>query len=190
AVLEEPAAARGRLMGAFNGIARAGSMVSVALGGFLVDQLGYAPTMLCFGLATLAGVPFAFVVPPRAYVNPAGTGRSAEPTGGRLRLLVGDTAPLRALYVAGFLTYFIGSGLVTSTLSLLVRERLEGAGGAATLAGLLLAGRFLSDLVLGLPLGHLSDRLGRRRTAPVLCAIAGLLLGVLAGADALALLAG
>jgi MFS family permease len=185
---------RGLLMGFFLGISRLGSLAAVALGGVLTDVIGYRSTFLLFAiLSALAAVisgpsgerrsrhakdaPLvAGSPPPQAPHSPPGpssawrSGRSI----GRRRLW--------AVNVCGFSNGFVTSGLVTSTLGLLLKTHYGSAValgslsvGIASVTGLLLSLRWAIDFGLGPYLGHLSDRLGRHRVI-----LAAFLIGTLA----------
>jgi MFS family permease len=72
--------------------------------------------------------------------------------------------------MCGFSNGFVTSGLVTSTLGLLLKTHYGSAlpvgdlsVGIASITGLLLSSRWAVDFALGPYLGHLSDRLGRHR---------------------------
>jgi MFS family permease len=173
---------RGLLMGFFLGISRLGSLVTVALGGVLTDAIGYRATLLVFTVlsalaATISGPAGerrtrhvkakphaasspAFDIPPNA---PEPLSHSAS--GHRIQ-----QRRLLAVNVCGFSNGFVTSGLVTSTLGLLLKTHYGSAitigslsVGIASLTGLLLSSRWAIDFGLGPYLGHLSDRLGRHR---------------------------
>jgi MFS family permease len=173
---------RGLLMGFFLGISRLGSLVAVALGGVLTDAIGYRATLLVFAVLsalaeTISGPDGerrtrhakakphaasspAFDIPPNA-PEPL----SHSPSGHRIQ-----RRRLLAVNVCGFSNGFVTSGLVTSTLGLLLKTHYGSAitigslsVGIASLTGLLLSSRWAIDFGLGPYLGHLSDRLGRHR---------------------------
>ena len=79
-----------------------------------------------------------------------------------------------------FATAFAGNGLVIATVAPYLAEFADDDGNVlggtlavVTLAGLLVGFRWLSDLGLGVPLGHLSDRVGRRLS--IACGMAAML---------------
>jgi MFS family permease len=194
---------RGLLMGFFLGISRLGSLVAVALGGVSTDIIGYRSTFLLFAIfSALAAVisgpsgerrsrhakdapHVAGSPPPQAPHSPPGpssawrSGRSI----GRRRLW--------AVNVCGFSNGFVTSGLVTSTLGLLLKTHYGSAValgglsvGIASITGLLLSLRWAIDFGLGPYLGHLSDRLGRHRVILAAFLIGTLALGVFASVAA------
>lgn len=170
---------RGRLMGWLQALSRAGSLLSVATGGWLVDTIGYGATCLWFGALTLLAVPLAA---PRATTPatgasgaagggaPAGAAAALTPAIGSPATRVGTREGL-AVYAGIFATGFVVSGVITGLLGQVVRSMVDapGAGGvafgAATLTGWLIALRWALDLALAPRLGGLADRLGRPRVA-------------------------
>ncbi len=196
---------RGRLMGVFSGGIRIGSLVGVLLGGILFDMLGRGPSFLIIAAIGLLSIPaFLKLVPssrPGDAVE-AETGGSAhlkveasadKSVGQRLWNLVVpsvpgmDTGQRYKLLAASFTTfafYLVMGGVLISTLGFYLRERLGDevaiAGlviGIATLNGLLLAVRLISD-VAGPLWGYLGDRFGHERI-PILAipmSVAALLL--------------
>ncbi len=158
---------RGSLMGLLWGIIRLGSAFGVLLGGFLRDVAGYQAGI--WGLLILTGiaVPVAMSIPwPR---EAAGIPPSRSP------LIQGwqealKSPPARRLLAAG-LTHSAFEGIVISTASLFLAHRLGNgdlslpfAINIGTLAGLLLALRWTSDIIFAPVIGRLFDRLGERRT--------------------------
>ncbi len=174
AVLEfSTAATRGRLMGFFSGISRLGSLAGTLLGGLLADLLGPRPTLGLFALATAGGGLLAWAGLRGAgggWKAPAATHHPAPQTG-----------PLWArsypVYLAGFVSGFLGPGLVTSTLGLVVRESAGNIAGIATITGALLATRWAIDLGFSPTAGYLSDRFGRLRVALAALGAFGVALG-------------
>jgi MFS family permease len=172
---------RGLLMGFFLGISRLGSLVAVAVGGLLTDALGYRPTLLLF--AGLSATAAAISAPtggrttsqPKGHVekpsidHPHTTLSPLPPAASRAAEVANRRRGLWVVNFCGFSNGFVTSGLVTSTLGLLLKI-LYGSAitvgslsiGIASLTGLLLSSRWLIDFGLGPYLGHLSDRLGRR----------------------------
>ena len=151
----------GRMMGYYNGISRTGSMAGNFVGALGHDLIGFAGTLLIFGGISLVAVPLGFLarwrLPHKDRTLPAVS-------------LPGWRNP--GLLVCGFAVGCVGAGLLMSTLGLLLQQSLGDAiqlwgmtVGVATLTGLLLTGRWVTD-ALGAPLlGTLSDRIGRRKSA-------------------------
>ena len=86
-------------------------------------------------------------------------------TGRGLRL------PLLSISLMRFATTFGANGLAIATIAPYLAEFaddnervLGGSLAVVTLAGFLVGFRWFSDLGLGVPLGHLSDRMGRRKS--------------------------
>ncbi len=180
--------ARGRLMGLLWGLIRLGSAFSVVVGGYLRDRFGYP-----VGIAAIAGAS-ALAIPVALAIRWPGDVRWValrEPTAGDRRSSwegwrsAWATGRQRRLLLAGFMDR-VFDGVVISTTSLFLAGRLgtndllAGLGvRVATVAGLLLALRWTSDLLFGPAIGALSDRLGRLRTLVILvCAVLIGLVGV------------
>ena len=77
--------------------------------------------------------------------------------------------PILSISLMRFATAFAANGLAIATVAPYLAEIagedemvLGGALTVVTLSGILVGFRWFSDLGLGVPLGHLSDRLGRR----------------------------
>jgi len=195
---DSPTGRRGRFIGIFTGVFRLGSVVGVAAGGYLSDQIGFGNTALLFGAATAVGAVLA-TLPPALSGRWGAPGRAETEAravadshlaipGLGLRhhwLPIGGAEWVVSLSAA--VSHMIMSGLVTATLSLLIKERLGssiGIGswmvGAATLTGVLLGSRFLLDLLVGPLAGHWADRNHRGAIltlATVLMAVSVMVLG-------------
>ena len=188
-------AQRGRLMGLLWGIIRLGSAVSVVAGGYLRDRFGYQTGALAIMGATVLAVPLALSLrwPPTADERPTTNDRRRSAVNGHssfvirrpltgLREMWRSALGRRAL-IAGFI-YAVVEGVLISTVSLFLAsrlgtgERLAGLGArVGTVAGLLLAVRWTSDIVFGPSIGALADRLGHPPAAALLAAT--LLAGVI-----------
>ena len=185
---------RGLLMGFFLGISRLGSLVAVALGGVLTDVIGYRPTLLLF--AALSALAAAISGPSserrashakdEPHTSMIQTPSGPQDRSGSFTTSILDNTDRRrrllAVNIGGFSNGFVTSGLVTSTLGLLLKTHYGNritvgslAVGIASLTGLLLSARWAIDFGLGPYLGHLSDRLGRHRVI-----LAAFLIGTLA----------
>jgi MFS family permease len=187
------AARRGRLMGLLWGVIRLGSAASVVIGGYLRDRYGYQTGALAIMGVTVLAIPLALAMrwPEEAHRTPQTfevsetskvlrDEKKAWLTG--LRELWRSTQGRRAL-LAGFI-YAILEGVLISTASLFLASRLgtgellAGLGArVGTVAGLLLAVRWTSDILFGPTIGALADRLGHAPAATLLAAT--LLAGVI-----------
>ncbi|MCX6028701.1 MAG: MFS transporter [Chloroflexi bacterium] len=174
-------AQRGRLMGLLWGIIRLGSAVSVVAGGYLRDRFGYQTGVLAIMGATVLAIPLALSLrwPSNADGRPLTD--DGRPLAG-LQEMWRSTLGRRAL-IAGFV-YALVEGVLISTASLFLASRLgtgellAGLGArVGTVAGLLLAVRWTSDIVFGPSIGALADRLGHPPAAVLLAAT--LLAGVI-----------
>ncbi len=171
---------RGRLTGLYNTWLLAGFAIGPLVGGFLVDAVGFRLGLLSCAAFTAVGLAVAAVALPETapLVN-----RKVQPASPPIRQLrrrlhnfwgqqVGSVRAYRSLLMTSVLfliTMFAGDGVILSTLSLLLQERLGQnvavgglALGMASAGGLLLSLRAVLAGVVGPLAGHLSDmRFGR-----------------------------
>ena len=180
--------AAGRLMGLLWGIIRLGSAISVLLGGWIFDQYGYRPAVLVIAGITALAIPLAWSVnwPEAAAHRPTPTTKPFAPSANQKthpldgwRMALADPAQRWMLLIG--LQKLLFDSILVSTAALFLKQQLgtdtplAAFGiGIGTAAGLVLALRWLSDLVVGPLLGALSDRVGQLHLAALL------VLGVLA----------
>ena len=170
---------RGRLIGFFTAGSRGGSLIAVTAGAALFEQTSRGVAFSVLAGIGILGVFMAMRVPNLKPSRPRDTS-----TVNRGRVNVWDLAvsklpdqaghvrlSLLSISLMSFAVAFAANGLVIATLSTYVAELVESESrvfgisiAVVTLAGLLIGVRWLADLGLALPLGHLSDRLGRRRS--------------------------
>lgn len=170
----------GRLMGLMWGIFRLGSAVSVVIGGYLWDHYGFRTAVAVIAGFTALAIPLAFVL--RWPAAPVETKHSsAGSTWHGWRLIIRHSLQ-RWMLLAGLLKLVFNSILV-STAALFLASRLGTENalaalglGIGTVAGIVLALRWISDLALGPALGSVSDRLGQARMAVLLSA--GIFVGI------------
>lgn len=174
------AGSTGRLMGFYSGICSMGSIAG-SLGGALGhDLFGYTTILVVFAVISGLAVPLGplsrrnlrHVESPQ--VEPTGKERKNR-SGVGWRLLL-----------AGFLASCVGSGLVASTLGLVLKESIGDSLsvrgvtiGVATLTGAVMACRWIANLA-GPLMGGLSDRIGRRNGVAVFSSLGALALAVTA----------
>ena len=189
---------RGRLMGFFNSGQRLGSFIAVTAGALLFQLTSREVTFAALAGVGLLGMIIATRVPDlrperivssggglRDSLNPWDLAVSRLPEYGRkLRL------PLLSISLMRFATAFASNGLVIATVAPYLAEFadendkvLGGSLAVVTLAGLLVGFRWFSDLGLGVPLGHLSDRVGRRMSIAYGMAVMFASLAVIAAFD-------
>ena len=84
-------------------------------------------------------------------------------------MAAGSGFPLLSISLMSFATAFAANGLAIATVAPYIAEFADENGelfggplAVVTLAGLMVGFRWACDLGLGVPLGHLSDRIGRR----------------------------
>ena len=179
-----PEGRMGRMMGYYNGISRLGSLAGNFVGALLHDLVGYRRTMTLFGIISLAAAPIGALsrskLPREAATYPE-------------RDLISRRDP--TLWLFGFVVGCVGSGLLTSTLGWVLKEKV-GSGvliigvlvGVATLNGALLAFRWAADGLAAPFLGALSDRIGRKMSAVIFFGVGALALtqaGLLSGTSIL-----
>jgi MFS family permease len=184
---DTPPGRRGKAMGLFTGIFRLGSFGAVIVGGVLADRLGFAGAALFFAGVTGVGALIASL--PSAVAGrwgaPARTAESAPQHGVAANWLPITPVEWR-LCLGAFGLQLAVSGVVTGTVGLLVKERLGmhidlgwWVVGPATISGMILGSRFITDLLVGPVIGQMSDRRGRARVLGGLATVSiGAMLGL------------
>lgn len=154
-----PPTAIGRMMGYYNGTSRLGSVGGNLLGAVGHDVIGFSLTLVVFGVMSLIGVPLGWL------------SRRGLPHRDIARTGAGPRWSLDLL-VCGFVIGCVGPGMMMSTLGMVLRERVGASVtvfdvviGVATLNGLLLAVRWVTDALTAPALGAVSDFIGRRWSA-------------------------
>ncbi len=170
---------RGRLMGTWWGIVRLGGATSVLVGGYLYDRLGYQVAYgVVIGVTALA-FPVALAIPWSRYrtaIQPAAAELAQrQPV---YSLKAAFSSPQQRWLLGAGLLHGTLEGVLASTLSLFLAGRLQGdeplqafGVGVATVAGVLLAVRYLANLLFGPALGALSDRLGQAHLSVILAGV-------------------
>lgn len=169
---------RGKLTGLLWGLIRLGSAIGVVSGGFLRDRLGYPWAVGGIAVATLFALPLALSIPWRDATRARVPARQSSLGAWRDALA---NRRERGLLLLGLVDSAVEAILV-STVALYVANRIGALDlfgmQAGTLAGLLLAVRWTSDLLFGPFIGAFSDRFGRAR---LLALLAGLLCATMFG---------
>jgi MFS family permease len=174
--------AKGKLMGLLWGMIRLGSAFSVLLGGYLRDQWGYRAGVWGVMSISALAIPVAFSIRWPAEAQRSSSSQQSFWEGWREAL---KTERGRRLLLAGSIhTLFEGVMIATASLFLARRlgnlDILSGLGiRIGTIAGLLLALRWTSDILFAPAIGWMSDRLGQVKSLAVLVCV---LLVSLAGA--------
>ncbi|GEM_PF-228984 len=192
ALQPETADMRGRLLGFFNSGQRLGSMAAVTVGAILVARtdktLGFAVVAAAGVVGVLISLRAAnfHVQPEQQASSPRGRPHATSVSDRVWESLVArlpDTAMglrSRLLSIAALRAglAFAANGLVIATISPYLLELAQSdstpfglAVAVLTLAGILVGIRWFADLALAVPFGHISDRVGRRRTVAVSMAI-------------------
>ena len=152
----------GQRMGFYNGVSRLGSLGGNFLGGLAHDVVGFTVTLLLFAIISLLGTPLGWIAR-RAVLREDHQNKKVENSGWVPKLMI-----------CGFVIGCVGPGMIMSTLGVVLVDTIGTSLtllgmviGVATLNGLLLSSRWIAD-ALGAPfLGHISDRLGRKRSATI-----------------------
>ena len=160
----------GRMIGLYNGSVWVGSLVGNLAAGLVFDAIGYRSVFLL-----MAGLSLAGVIPAVLGMNGR---RPVIPREGWFTSIEGKSEDL-LINLRGFLIGTVGSGIVMSTLGHVLNERLPGGLpmgslviGIATINGLLLALRYMLQVVGSPFLGVLIDRIGIFRSQLLLFAAA------------------
>jgi len=166
---ESPPKERSSHMGLFTGIYRLGSLSGMVVGGYLADRTSFRVAALWLAAITAMGAIISSLPPALAgkWGAPAKEKIHSSPP----RATIGWIPKGReewAVCISAATLYFVTSGIVTSTVGLLVVMRLgkqvairNWALGASTLSGLLLSTRWIIDFLLGPLLGWYADHFGR-----------------------------
>ena len=173
---------RGRLLGFYIAGQRGGSLVAVTAGAALVDAFSRSVAFTGLAAVGVVGALVATAVPALQVRRAPEEAEAARVGGGRRRvwdLLVARLPEgerhlrwrMLSINLMRVTAGFGGNGLIISTMSPFVRDVFTRDGdvfgatvAVVTLAGVLVGVRWFSDLVLSVPLGHVSDVLGRRVT--------------------------
>lgn len=174
------AGSTGRLMGFYSGICSMGSIAGNLGGALGHDLFGYTTILVAFAVISGLAAPLG----PLSRRNLRHVEQThAEP----VERGVGVWLQVDwRLLLAGFLASCVGSGLVTSTLGLVLKESIgeslsvRGVTiGVATLTGAVMASRWVANLA-GPLMGGVSDRIGRRSGATLFSSCGALALVVAA----------
>jgi MFS family permease len=174
---------RGRWTGFYQLSFYLGSTLGFLLSGALTDWLGYQPALIVAAIVNLSGAVIAFLFLPETQ------GRRIEAVPGAPPPALAPQAtqrdPLASATALYMLNRFVTAGIISTTLSLLVKQRfseIETEGnlliGVSTLTGILFGVSTLTSMIAAPIAGHWSDRIGNRWRV----AAGGLLPGVLGAA--------
>lgn len=174
----------GLAMGVLHAVSRMGSAFALLVGGALVDNLGYSNGLAAMAALSALSLPLVWVLflslkeaHPELPVS-LSSGRASGPDGpdmpaDRVRTVT-EAAPqvpnVRLCYATACVNSLVTRGLVAASISLVLQQRIGSdvftvrgiTIGIATLAGMLLASRFVSTFFVSPWVGHLSDSRGRR----------------------------
>jgi MFS family permease len=166
--------AKGRLMGLLWGMIRLGSAFSVVMGGYLRDLWGYRAGVLGVMSISALAIPAALSIHWPAEAQRISSSRQSFWEGWKEAL---RTERGRRLLLAGSI-HTLFEGILIATASLFLARRLGNFGFLSglgirigTIAGLLLALRWTSDILFAPGIGWMSDRLGQVRSLVVLVCV-------------------
>jgi MFS family permease len=173
----------GRLMGLLWGIIRAGSAISVLIGGYLFDHYGYRSTVFAIAGLTALAIPVALTIrwPAGAHVQAPAKASGRVGFVEAWRTAMRDPLQREVVLVGALKSFF--DAVLVATAALYLAEHIganatENSGTLSTLglgvgvvAGAVLATRWLSDLAVGPLLGFVADRFGQLRMAVLLLSI-------------------
>jgi MFS family permease len=163
----------GEHMGFYKGISSTGWYLGMFFAGLSHDCFGFTPTLLAFSL-------FSVVSAPLSFLSQKGADHFRKEFFG-----ISILKPNLGIMLCGFAVGIVGLGLVMSTLGFVLKEHLGmsinvfgSTIGVATLTGTVLGIRWVL-IAGGSPvLGAIADRIGRKRSIPVLFMIGAGVLGL------------
>jgi MFS family permease len=165
---------KGKLMGLLWGMIRLGSAFSVVMGGYLRDLWGYRAGVLGVMSVSALAIPVALSIRWPAEAQRISSSRQSFWEGWKEAL---KTEQGRRLLLAGSI-HTLFEGILIATASLFLARRLgnfdflSGLGiRIGTIAGLLLALRWTSDILFAPGIGWMADRLGQLRSLVVLVCV-------------------
>ena len=161
---------RARTLGGYQAAVQGGTLLGLVLSGVLVDLVGYRGTLGIYVPLTALGLVIALLTVPETAPARRGVPVRAGDDSAR-----GEAGPhtldpwLLVPAYAEFASFFVSSGVIMSTLGLMLREVEAATPGAfvvpvATLTGIMLASRRLVGMVTAPVAGWASDRTGDRRS--------------------------
>ncbi len=163
----------GEHMGFYRGISSSGWFLGMFFAGLSHDLFGFTLTLLLFSLFSLASAPLAFL-------SQKGVDHIRK-----IHLEISIMKANLGTMLCGFAVGIVGLGLVMSTLGFLLKEQvgmsmnvLGRTIGVATMTGTVLAIRWILVGAGSPVLGAIADRIGRKRSIPVLFIIGASMLGL------------
>ena len=167
AVWAGPEPVRGRLMGLWGAVISVGAASAVLLGGYLRDQFGFDIAVYAMAAIVALAIPLTLIIPWPQHLRVKERNKH-QPLDAWLRTL---RTPRRASVLVATFLNMASITILVSTAALFLQTRLDPGQvaslgiGFGTITGMLLAVRWLSDLVMGPLLGEMSDRVGQGRLA-------------------------
>jgi MFS family permease len=192
-VVSVPVAQRGKAMGLFQSISRTGSLIGVLAGGYLLDALGFKPTVTILAFGSVTGILVALSLKEGRTTGKGGVDPKPPSNFSRLLGDPGLSSVGLGTMITSLVRALLASTLALHLLELVGTDRVGFLGftiGIATAGGLLLGMQWVGRLAAGPLLGFASDRVGRTGMTMVLFALAVVGMGALSRLTSLPLIAG
>ena len=161
----------GKRMGFYRGVSSLWQGLGVFLGGLSHDAFGFSITLVAISIFSLSAIPLGDL-------SQKGL-KQVSPSPLGVQLGGGDFG----ITVCGFSLGVVGSGLIMSTLGLVIKERIGEsfyifgyAIGVVTLTATILSSRWVIDAIFSPILGTAADSVGRERSIIFLFALGGLVM--------------
>lgn len=168
-IMEASATALGFGIGVFHVLTRLGSAFTSFVGSFLVDLWGYKWGLTIMAALTSLGIPLIIALRKNMEGSSIRPQQGPHQEEGDLNRKKPELSPL-VCNASGFATSFVGAGLLMSSISLILQQRIGDSValgrftiGIATISGLVLAVRMASNLFISPIVGKLIDRIGRKK---------------------------
>lgn len=186
-ILGTSGASLGLAIGTHHALTRLGSAFTAVVGGFLVDRGGYGWGLTIMTFLSTLGIFLVFKLRP---LLPAHLDKGMRAAGNEHQEHVVGSSVIPELstalcYLGGFVVSFVSAGVIVSSLSLVLHQRLGDEVslglltlGIASISGLLFAVRWTSSLFIAPLVGKLIDLTGRAKVFRILSAVMTLALVV------------
>lgn len=165
-ILSTSSSSLGLAIGTHHALTRLGSAFTSIVGGFLVDRGGYQWGLTIMTILSSLGILLVFGLR-RFLPEELGETMGDPQTTRKTVAMVPELSPAMC-YAGGFVISFVSAGVIVSSLSLVLHQRLGDAItlgawtlGIATVSGLLFAVRWTSSLVVAPLVGRIIDLTGR-----------------------------
>lgn len=172
-ILGTSSASLGLAIGTHHALTRLGSAFTSVVGGFLVDLGGYQWGLTIMTMLSSVGILLVFALR-RLLPDGLESSTSVTEMDAKESVRAPELSPAMC-YLGGFTVSFVSAGVIVSSLSLVLHQRLGDAVtigawtlGIATISGILFAIRWTSSLVVAPAVGKIIDVSGRTRIFRIL----------------------